>query len=197
MFNTNIVADPRCCTPTPRVEGKIQYPAAAFTQDISTAELRPQVNSIRPLTTMSHGVLASTTFHREEGSGRPGPFSGLVVDTLDAFRLVLASEKGLVPRIIQRSKQSDRMHMIASGSVIIFSVQESGIKRWRDGLLWSPSRIEGNFLVSLLNLCVRSCSQCNQVYKEMDPFSGVEQQDASGGHPKAFVKVDGLRKRVR
>ncbi|KAF7966604.1 hypothetical protein HWV62_37793 [Athelia sp. TMB] len=130
---------------------------------------------------MSHGVLASTTFHREESSGTPGPFFGLVGDTLQAFRLVLATEKGLVPRIIQRSKQSDRMHMIASGSVIIFSVQESGMKRWRDGLLWSPSRIEGNFLV----------------YKEMDTYSRVDQQYASERYPKVFVKVDGLRKRVR
>ncbi|KAF7974646.1 hypothetical protein HWV62_11520 [Athelia sp. TMB] len=130
---------------------------------------------------MSYGVLASTTFHREESSGTPRPFFGLVGDTLDAFRLVLATEKGLVPRIIQRSKQSDRVHMIASGSVIIFSVQESGMKRWRDGLLWSPSRIEGNFLI----------------YKEMDTYSRVNQQDASGGYPKAFLKVDGLRKRVR
>lgn len=37
--------------------------------------------------------------------------------------------------------------MIKSGAVFVFSVEESGIKRWTDGLLWSPSRIVGNFLV--------------------------------------------------
>lgn len=37
--------------------------------------------------------------------------------------------------------------MIKSGAVFVFSVAESGIKRWTDGMLWSPSRIQGNFLV--------------------------------------------------
>lgn len=100
-------------------------------------------------TTMSYGMHASSeTFHCENGTGGK-PFFGQVDSTMNAFRLVLAAELGLVPRITQRSSQSNRMHMIASGSIIIFSAQESGMKRWRDGLLWSPSRIEGNFLVSI------------------------------------------------
>ena len=37
--------------------------------------------------------------------------------------------------------------MIKSGAVFVFSVAESGIKRWTDGMLWSPSRIQWNFLV--------------------------------------------------
>lgn len=37
--------------------------------------------------------------------------------------------------------------MIKSGAVFIFSVEESGIKRWTEGLAWSQSRISGNFLV--------------------------------------------------
>lgn len=34
-----------------------------------------------------------------------------------------------------------------SGSVFVFDEHESGIKRWTDGLIWSPSRILGNFLI--------------------------------------------------
>jgi hypothetical protein len=37
--------------------------------------------------------------------------------------------------------------MIASGSVFVFDEEESGIKRWTDGLFWSASRILGNFLL--------------------------------------------------
>lgn len=113
---------------------------------------------------MSYGMLSPSTFQREEeGSGKP--FFGLVGDTLDAFRLVLAAEKGLVPRIIQRSTQIDRSHMIGSGSVIIFSAQESGMKRWRDGLLWSPSRIEGNFLV---------CPQISHLCRLLTALLGIQ-----------------------
>lgn len=37
--------------------------------------------------------------------------------------------------------------MIRSGSVFVFDEQESGIRRWTDGRLWSPSRVLGNFLI--------------------------------------------------
>ena len=37
--------------------------------------------------------------------------------------------------------------MIRSGSVFVFDEQESGIRRWTDGKLWSPSRVLGNFLI--------------------------------------------------
>src|ERR1700728_1095966 len=76
------------------------------------------------------------------------PFFGVVDNTVHAFRLILAAQKGLVPRIVRRPSDTERREMIISGAVFIFGVEESGIKRWRDGLLWSASRIEGNFLVS-------------------------------------------------
>lgn len=50
--------------------------------------------------------------------------------------------------------------MIKSGAVFIFSVEESGIKRWTEGLAWSQSRISGNFLVR--PLCqIRTRSDCS------------------------------------
>lgn len=75
-------------------------------------------------------------------------FSGIVETTMDALRLVEAARQGLIPRIVRRLNSSERQNMIKSGAVFVFSVEESGIKRWTDSMLWSPSRIDGNFLVS-------------------------------------------------
>jgi hypothetical protein len=76
------------------------------------------------------------------------PYVGVVENTVHALRLVQAARQGIIPRIVRRLNDSERRKMIASGAVFVFSVEESGIKRWTDGLLWSPSRIVGNFLVS-------------------------------------------------
>lgn len=54
---------------------------------------------------------------------------------------------GLIPRIVRRLSDPERKSMIKSGAIFVFSVEESGVKRWTDGLTWSPSRIMGNFLV--------------------------------------------------
>ncbi|PPQ95441.1 hypothetical protein CVT26_008460 [Gymnopilus dilepis] len=75
------------------------------------------------------------------------PFTGYVETTVNALRLIHAARQGVIPRITRRLNDSERRSMIKSGAVFVFSVEESGIKRWTDGLLWSPSRIVGNFLV--------------------------------------------------
>ncbi|KAF5379763.1 hypothetical protein D9615_005748 [Tricholomella constricta] len=75
------------------------------------------------------------------------PFTGYVETTLHALRLIHAARQGVIPRITRRLNDSERRTMIKAGAVFVFSVEESGIKRWTDGLLWSPSRIVGNFLV--------------------------------------------------
>ncbi|KAF8071572.1 Gti1/Pac2 family-domain-containing protein [Lyophyllum atratum] len=75
------------------------------------------------------------------------PFTGYVETTLHALRLIHAARQGVIPRITRRLNDSERRSMIKTGAVFVFSVEESGIKRWTDGLLWSPSRIVGNFLV--------------------------------------------------
>lgn len=96
------------------------------------------------------------------------PFTGYVETTVNALRLIHAARSGVIPRITRRLNDAERRSMIKSGAVFVFSVEESGIKRWTgqylqavrrfqegltylaaciDGLLWSPSRIVGNFLV--------------------------------------------------
>lgn len=76
-------------------------------------------------------------------------FIGYVETTTDALRLIMAARQGIIPRITRRLNDSERRAMIRSGAVFVFCVEESGIKRWTEGLSWSPSRIVGNFLVRL------------------------------------------------
>ena len=69
-----------------------------------------------------------------------------------SHRLVIhlkAARRGILPRITRRLNELERRSMIRSGAIFIFSVEESGIKRWTEGLSWSQSRIAGNFLVCL------------------------------------------------
>ncbi|KAI5122552.1 hypothetical protein M0805_005279 [Coniferiporia weirii] len=75
------------------------------------------------------------------------PFYGFVETTGDALRLIQAARQGIIPRITRRLNDLERRAMIRSGSIFIFSDDESGIKRWTEGLSWSASRIVGNFLV--------------------------------------------------
>ncbi|KAF5345799.1 hypothetical protein D9756_010860 [Leucocoprinus leucothites] len=98
------------------------------------------------------------------------PYSiGYVKTTVHALRLVHAASQGVIPRIIRCPKGSERRTMIKSGVVIVFSVEESGIKRWTDGLLWSPPRAVGNFLV----------------YREIN-----ERSSSCSGHKKQFPQDD-------
>jgi hypothetical protein len=41
----------------------------------------------------------------------------------------------------------EREELINRGHVFIYEKHSSGIKRWTDGLNWSPSRVLGNFLI--------------------------------------------------
>ncbi|OZJ01963.1 hypothetical protein BZG36_05128 [Bifiguratus adelaidae] len=73
-------------------------------------------------------------------------FHGYIETTKDALLLFEACRRGLLPKIGRRLQEKER-DIVRSGSVFVFDEQESGIKRWTDGLTWSPSRILGNFLI--------------------------------------------------
>ncbi|PBK68261.1 hypothetical protein ARMSODRAFT_888001, partial [Armillaria solidipes] len=75
------------------------------------------------------------------------PFYGYVEMAVNALHLIHAAQQRVIPRITRHLNDSEQWDIIKSGSVFVFSVEESGIKRWTDGLLWPPSRIVGNFLV--------------------------------------------------
>lgn len=60
------------------------------------------------------------------------------------FEACLSGKLHHVPR---RPHDRERNSLIKSGSVFIYEENASGIKRWTDGVAWSPSRILGNFLI--------------------------------------------------
>ena len=72
---------------------------------------------------------------------------GHVNTTRDALILFEACLQGLLPHVPRRPHDRERNSLIKSGYVFIFEENASGIKRWTDGVPWSPSRILGNFLV--------------------------------------------------
>ena len=67
-------------------------------------------------------------------SGDVLPFCGYVETTADALRLIQAARCGIIPRITRRLNELERRSMIKSGAVFVFNVEESGIKRWTDGM---------------------------------------------------------------
>ncbi|KAL1931706.1 hypothetical protein VTP01DRAFT_9849 [Rhizomucor pusillus] len=73
-------------------------------------------------------------------------FHGYIASTKDSLIVFEACRRGLLPRVTRRLQEQER-HLVQSGAVFCFDENESGIKRWTDGLVWSPSRILGNFLV--------------------------------------------------
>ncbi|KAI8647052.1 Gti1/Pac2 family-domain-containing protein [Parasitella parasitica] len=73
-------------------------------------------------------------------------FSGFIETTTDALLIFEACRRGMLPKISRRLQDRER-GSIKSGTVFVFDEKDSGIKRWTDGLVWSPSRILGNFLI--------------------------------------------------
>ncbi|KAI9741950.1 MAG: hypothetical protein M1834_000339 [Cirrosporium novae-zelandiae] len=80
------------------------------------------------------------------GSLRP-TYEGHVATCHDALVLFEACLQGQLSHVPRRPHDRERSQLIKSGSVFIYEENASGIKRWTDGVPWSPSRILGNFLV--------------------------------------------------
>jgi hypothetical protein len=74
-------------------------------------------------------------------------YTGYVATTQDALILFEACLTGVLHHVPRRPHDRERSHLVRSGSVFIYEENSSGIKRWTDGVTWSPSRILGNFLV--------------------------------------------------
>lgn len=74
-------------------------------------------------------------------------YTGYVATTQDALILFEACLTGVLHHVPRRPHDRERSHLVRSGSIFIYEENSSGIKRWTDGVTWSPSRILGNFLV--------------------------------------------------
>lgn len=83
--------------------------------------------------------------------GGAGPlvptFNGFVHNSMDGLVLFEACLSGKLHHVPRRPHDRERASLIKSGSIFIYEENASGIKRWTDGVAWSPSRILGNFLI--------------------------------------------------
>ncbi|GAP87741.1 putative Gti1 Pac2 family protein [Rosellinia necatrix] len=90
-------------------------------------------------------------------------FYGFIATTMDALVLFEACLSGILYHAARRPHDRERGDLIRSGNIFIYEEHSSGIKRWTDGVAWSPSRILGNFLI----------------YRELDkPFQPGEKKRA-------------------
>lgn len=108
---------------------------------------------------------APPTHHPQSSAGAPlqPTFHGFIASTMDALVLFEACLTGHMAHVPRRPHDRERTQLIRSGHVFIYEEHSSGIKRWTDGVPWSPSRILGNFLL----------------YRELDkPFQPGEKKRA-------------------
>ncbi|RAL62293.1 hypothetical protein DID88_004859 [Monilinia fructigena] len=61
--------------------------------------------------------------------------------------LLEACFSGSLNHLARRPHDKERPELIKSGNIFIHEANSSGVKRWTDGITWSPSRMVGNFLV--------------------------------------------------
>ncbi|KAK7963671.1 hypothetical protein PG996_008635 [Apiospora saccharicola] len=109
------------------------------------------------------GVMAHHHHHTPAGATLQPTFTGYISSTMDALVLFEACLTGHISHVPRRPHDRERANLIRSGNVFIYEEHSSGIKRWTDGVPWSPSRILGNFLL----------------YRELDkPFQPGEKKRA-------------------
>ncbi|KAK3806709.1 MAG: Gti1/Pac2 family-domain-containing protein [Benniella sp.] len=99
-------------------------------------------------------------------------FHGFIESTQDTLLIFEACRRGLLPRVCRRLQEKER-RIVQSGTVFVFDERESGIKRWTDGLVWSPSRILGNFLV------YRELDRRNSGKKDLSPIDRASRAGSS------------------
>ncbi|KAI8812241.1 camp independent regulatory protein, partial [Cladochytrium replicatum] len=112
-------------------------------------------------------------------------FNGFVNTTQDALLVFEACRTGMRKRVVRRLSDSERAIFIASKAVFAWDEAESGIKRWTDGRHWSPSRINGSFLI----------------YREVEPCAPLagangRQSSRNAAAPEFVVKENGLIKKA-
>jgi Gti1/Pac2 family transcription factor len=73
-------------------------------------------------------------------------FYGYAGSSNDALLIFEAARSNIIlNKVNRRPRDRERARLIRSGNIFVFSEPESGIRRWSDGVAWSPSRILGNF----------------------------------------------------
>lgn len=97
-------------------------------------------------------------------------YDGYINTTADAIVLFEACLGGQRTHVARRPYDGEYSQLTRSGCVYIYEEHSSGIKRWTDGIPWSPSRILNNFVI----------------YRELHaPFSQGEKKRATKKPKKA------------
>ncbi|KAF2434742.1 hypothetical protein EJ08DRAFT_693244 [Tothia fuscella] len=105
------------------------------------------VSSISNSSFQTKGSGASNLPNTSSTSTLLPTWHGFIHTTADALQILEGCLNGKLHHIPRRPHDRERPHIIASGNVFIYEENASGIKRWTDGVTWSPSRIMNNFLV--------------------------------------------------
>ncbi|OAD03270.1 hypothetical protein MUCCIDRAFT_121716, partial [Mucor lusitanicus CBS 277.49] len=103
---------------------------------------------------------------------------GYIETTQDSLLVFEACRRNILPKVSRRLQERERK-MVRSGSVFVFDEKDSGIKRWTDGLVWSPSRILGNFLIYRELDKKPSASHKQQQIRKRSTSSSTLSSDAS------------------
>lgn len=81
-------------------------------------------------------------------------FYGYISSATDALILLDACRRGLMHTLKERPRRpltatstNPNDMVVRSGTVVVFEEAGTRMKRWRDGLKWTPSRIKGAFLI--------------------------------------------------
>lgn len=75
------------------------------------------------------------------------PYHGFIASTIDALILFEGCLSGQINHIARRLFDWERKYFIKSGNMFIHEEHSSSIKRWTNGVFWSPSRVLGNYLI--------------------------------------------------
>ncbi|KAM4062238.1 gti1/Pac2 family protein [Hirsutella rhossiliensis] len=111
-------------------------------------------------------------------------WQGHIASTLDALMLFEGSLGGLLNHVPRRPHDRERQDLIQSGSVFIYEEHASGIKRWTDGVSWSPSRILGNFLIYReLEKPFPPGEKKRALKKKKCPSGGISKSESTSSRP--------------
>lgn len=107
-------------------------------------------------------------------------FVGYIGSTKDALLIIQSTLNNQLSPVGRRPHDRERSNLIKSGNVFVFIEERSGIKRWTDGVAWSPSRILGRFLVY---------RELNKNSKEEDPDKQQQKQHTKRRNSGGSVSV--------
>ncbi|KAJ3416910.1 hypothetical protein HDV05_007968 [Chytridiales sp. JEL 0842] len=149
------------------------YPTPSNSNSFSSSAL-PQVDNNTPTaSSTSHPADSTTTTTTKPNAASSIPFSkplgletfhGFVETSLDALLLIEGCRRGILKPVTSKPKNASEV-TIRSGSCFVFEERATGMKRWRDPLRWSPSRVAGPFLL----------------YREIDTAPGHERPKKKAG----------------